>query len=92
MKIYNNHLGNFFTHIAVITSKFAGVQLDVTTLTDEEQKSKEYKQKCLTGKFPCLETNEGHLFESAAIARYIARIHPDSGLVGGNAYENAQVD
>lgn len=58
----------------------------------EEQKSKEYKQKCLTGKFPSLETQDGNLFESAAIARYLARLNPDSKLAGIGAHESSQID
>jgi glutathione S-transferase len=61
-------------------------------MTDEQQKSKEYKQKCLTGKFPCLETSEGSIFESAAIARFFARQNPDSKLAGVGSFEVAQID
>lgn len=80
-------MGNNFTHVCAITAKLAGVELEVINLDAEEQKSKEYKQKCLTGKFPCLETPEGHLFESAAIARYIAKLNPEKGLYGHNPFE-----
>jgi elongation factor 1-gamma len=89
MKLYNNHLGNYFTHAVAITAKLAGVELEIVNLDAEEQKSKDYKQKCLTGKFPSLETPEGHLFESAAIARYIAKLNPEKGLYGNNAFEQA---
>mgnify|MGYP001561911369 CR=1 FL=1 len=61
-------------------------------MSDEYAKSKEYKQKCLTGKFPCLETSDGTLFESAAIARYFARLNPDKHLAGMNNRESSEID
>jgi len=35
---------------------------------------------------PVLETPEGHIFESNAILRYVARINKAAGLYGANAY------
>ena len=46
----------------------------------------------MTGKFPLLETADGTLFESAAIARYFASLNPSAGLIGSTAYERAQID
>jgi len=40
---------------------------------------------------PVLETPEGSLFESNAIARYVARLAP-SNLLGSSAIEAGQVD
>lgn len=85
-------MANLFTAAAVITANFAGAKLDEVILPAEEAKGKEYKTKVLTGKFPALETEEGVLFESAAIARYIARKNPASGLLGANEHEASQVD
>jgi elongation factor 1-gamma len=92
MKLYNNNPGNLFTAVAAITANFAGVQLDEVVLGPEEAKGKEYKTKVLTGKFPALETEQGVLFESAAIARYIARKNTGAGLLGSNEHEASQVD
>ena len=44
------------------------------------------------GKIPVLDTPSGPLFESNAIARYVARLRPDVGLYGDNFYQQAQVD
>jgi len=44
------------------------------------------------GKVPVLETPHGCLFESNAIARYVARIRADTGLYGGSFFESALVD
>jgi elongation factor 1-gamma len=92
MKLYNNHHGNIFTDVAYITSQLAKVTVEEVFVNDEEAKSKEFKQKSLTGKFPFLETEEGSIFESAAIARYLARKNPESKIGGANAFEQAQID
>ena len=39
-----------------------------------------------------LDTPTGPLFESNAIARYVARLRPDAGLYGASFYQQAQVD
>lgn len=54
-------------------------------------KTKEWKQKSLTGKTPVLETSEGYLVESAAIARYIAS-QGQGHFAGANAWETAQIN
>jgi glutathione S-transferase len=89
MKVFNNNPGNLFTNIALITAALAKLDVQEVILDAEAQKSKEYKQKVLTGKFPSLETADGNVFESAAIARYFARLNPDAGLAGQNFTEQA---
>ena len=44
------------------------------------------------GKVPVLVTPSGPLFESKAIARYVARLRPEAGLYGHGFYQAAQVD
>ena len=80
------------TDACVITSYFAGVQLEVVNLTAEQLGEKDLIAKNPTKKFPFLETPEGNLFESSAICRHLARVAGDKGLYGSNPYENAQVD
>lgn len=58
----------------------------------EENKTPEFLKKNPNGKVPTLETPEGCLFESNAIARYVARMRPDVGLYGSSFYEAGQVD
>ena len=43
----------------------------------------------MTGKTPCLETTEGTIFESSAIAKYFARLNPDNKLGGVGTFEAA---
>ncbi|GMF30773.1 unnamed protein product [Phytophthora lilii] len=58
----------------------------------KDLKSKEFKAKTPVGKVPILETEEGSIFESGAIARYVARLRPDTGLYGKTFFESGQVD
>jgi elongation factor 1-gamma len=92
MKLYNNHkIGNLYTDIAFVTAQLANVQVEEVVVSEEDAKSKDWKAKSLTGKFPLLETEHGNLVESAAIARYLGRLS-DSGLSGKNSFESAQID
>lgn len=92
LKIYNYRLGNAWVDIACITANLAGVGYQEVFNTPEEQKSKEWRAKSLTGKTPTLETAEGQfLNESAAIARYIADIG-EGKLAGSSAFETAQIN
>lgn len=52
----------------------------------------EFKKKSPAGHVPILETPQGVLFESNAIARYIARIRRDTELLGRTFFENGEVD
>lgn len=51
----------------------------------------EFLAKNPTGKLPFLETPHGVLFESSAIARYVARIRRDTELLGKSFFEAGQV-
>ncbi|RDB17714.1 Elongation factor 1-gamma [Hypsizygus marmoreus] len=58
-----------------------------------DNKKPEFLAKFAHGKIPALETADGFkLFESVAIARYIAAIAPNSGLLGQDLKESALVD
>ena len=48
------------------------------------------KAKGVTGQFPMLETPEGNINESVAIAKFLA--HGSATLLGTNNLERAQVD
>lgn len=91
MKIYNTSVGNMWVDLAVITANFAKVPVQEVFLSEEDLKSKEWKQKSLTGKTPMLETPSGNLLESAAIARYLASVG-EGHLAGSNAFETAQIN
>lgn len=80
-----------FSNTALITAALANVKVEEIILNEEEAKSKETKAKTLTGKFPFLETDQGTLFESAAIARYLAS-QGNGALLGSNDFERALVN
>ncbi|KAJ6578696.1 elongation factor 1-gamma [Mycena vulgaris] len=59
----------------------------------EDNKKPEFLSKFPHGKIPSWEGKDGFLlFEGAAIARYIATLTPNSGLLGKTAKETALVD
>jgi len=73
----------------------AGLKLDEPTgyVHFETNKTPEYKAKFASGKIPALETTDGfHLFEGSAIARYVASLAPNSGLLGTSPTDAALVD
>lgn len=80
-----------WTDVAAVAASLSKIELTEVLVSEEEAKSKEFKAKSLTGKFPTLETPEGTLVESAAIARYLARLS-GSGLGGNTDFERAQID
>lgn len=91
MKIFNWRVGNIWVDLAVITANLAKVPVEEVFVTQEDLKSKEWKARALNGKTPMLETPEGNLVESAAIARYLAS-QGEGHLGGANAWETAQVN
>ncbi|KAJ3670798.1 hypothetical protein LUZ60_008224 [Juncus effusus] len=64
-------------YISLIAAEYCGVQVE---------------QENSVGKLPVLETADGPVFESYAMARYIAKLKGDNTLLGSSIYENAQVE
>ncbi len=64
--------------------------IDVTVETENIEAVAQAKSP--TGKAPLLETPHGVLFASPAIARYIAGLRTDTGLLGNSFSERARVD
>ncbi|CAE6446673.1 unnamed protein product, partial [Rhizoctonia solani] len=75
---------------------YAGLTLDPTPsdyVHFETNKTPEYKAKFASGKIPAFESKDGFtLFEGSAIARYIASLAPNSGLLGTSPTDAALVD
>ncbi|KAF7311946.1 Glutathione S-transferase C-terminal-like protein [Mycena indigotica] len=77
------------------TAAFGGIKLKFPSdyVHYEDNYKEEFKVKFPHSKIPAWEGNDGFLlFESAAIARYVAGISPESGLLGKNIQEAALVD
>ena len=67
----------------------AGKPVAMKVLTAEERASAEYKNINMTGKFPLLQTPEGCLNESVAIAKFLAH---GTDLLGADEWQRAKVD
>ncbi|ETN22467.1 hypothetical protein PPTG_02396 [Phytophthora nicotianae INRA-310] len=92
MKLYT-YPGNYRVFKVLIAAEYNGVDIELPEFDfAKDIKSKEFKAKTPIGKVPILETEEGTLFESGAIARYVARLRPDTGLYGKTFFESGQVD
>jgi len=74
---------------ALIAAQFSGVSIDVAKdfVFGETNKSAQFIKKFPLGKVPALETSEGGLWESNAIAYYVA----NAELRGKSTWEAAQV-
>jgi len=86
--------GDFRAFKAAIAAEYNGITLarKNVDLAAGEQKTPAFLAKSPLGKVPVLETDSGSVFESNAIARYIARLRRDTELYGATFFESGQVD
>jgi len=86
--------GDFHAFKAFITAAYNGLTLTRKSIdvAAKEQFTPEFLAKSPLGKIPVLETASGVIFESNAIARYLARLRRDTELYGTTFFESAQVD
>jgi len=85
--------GNFRAFKALIAAEYNNVSVDVPVFRmGADSKNAEFKAKNPLGKVPVLETAQGCIFESNAIARYIARLRQDTELLGSSFIQQGQVD
>lgn len=83
----------FKTQKTLIAAKYVGVEIKTPAFEfGVFNKTPEFMAKNPSGKVPVLDTENGSIYESNAIARYVARMRPDAGLLGASFYENALVD
>jgi len=85
MKLYT-FPGSFRGQKVLIAAQYAGVALEVVTDTDA------CKKLSPLGKTPVLETEDGCIFSSNAICRYIARLRNDNNLYGETLMDAGMVD
>jgi len=77
---------------AVIAGKYVGVAIETPAFQiGVDNKTKEFAEKNPVQKVPVLETPDGTIFESNAIARYVAR-QGDSKIYGSNPFEASLID
>ena len=87
--------GNKNANKALIAAEYAGIAIDVPRFEmGKSNKTPEFLKLNPFGKVPTLETPEGGVFESNAIARFVARQSPSAAaqLLGKSPIEQAQVD
>jgi len=80
---------------AHIAGKYGGVEVDYVEGFEmgKTNKTEEFLLKNPNGQVPVADTPDGPIFESTAIAYYVARIGNDAaGLLGGTPYQKAVVD
>jgi elongation factor 1-gamma len=73
-----------------VVAKFLGINLEFNRIPPTEWKSPEHLKRHPLGKVPVLETPEGHIYESLAIVRYLAR--KAGKMYGSTPAETAQID
>ena len=58
-----------------------GAPYDFVVMDSEAGRGEEHAQRHPLVRVPVLETDDGMLFESAALCLHIADLHPDAGLI-----------
>jgi elongation factor 1-gamma len=76
----------------LIAAEYNGIEIEIPDFTSVDTKSPEFLEKSPLGRVPVLETPRGSIFESNAIARYVARMRRDTELCGVSFFESGQVD
>jgi glutathione S-transferase len=70
----------------------AGAPYDWVVMNKEEGRGDEHARRHPLGRVPVLETDDGLLFESAALCMHIADLHPEAELIPAiGTHERAQV-
>jgi elongation factor 1-gamma len=92
MKLYTD-LGNFRAFKILIAAEYNGIAIEIPEFDIKvDGKTPGFLKKSPLGRVPVLETPSGCIFESNAIARYIARIRRDTELYGVSFLESGQID
>ncbi|KAK9834888.1 hypothetical protein WJX81_006700 [Elliptochloris bilobata] len=91
LKLYT-YPGNKNAFKALIAAQYVGTKIEVPSFSmGVDNKKPEFLKLNPNGKVPTLETPTGGVWESNAIARYVARLS-DKGLFGASAFEEALVE
>nr|CAD1840934.1 unnamed protein product [Ananas comosus var. bracteatus] len=79
---------------ALIAAEYNGVKIELAKNFEMgvSNKTPEFLKMNPIGKVPVLETPDGAIFESNAIARYVARLKDDSPLYGSSLIEYARIE
>eukprot|EP00636_Phaeomonas_parva_P008730 CAMPEP_0118886972 /NCGR_PEP_ID=MMETSP1163-20130328/24854_1 /TAXON_ID=124430 /ORGANISM="Phaeomonas parva, Strain CCMP2877" /LENGTH=440 /DNA_ID=CAMNT_0006825307 /DNA_START=26 /DNA_END=1348 /DNA_ORIENTATION=- len=92
MKLYT-YPGNFRAFKILIAAEYNGTDIEIPDFKmGTDNVTPEFLAKSPMGKVPLLETSQGCIFESNAIARYVAQLRRDTELMGTSFFEAGQVD
>jgi len=84
---------NYRAWKTLIAAAYNDIKIDVPPFElHKDNVTPEFLAKNPLGKVPVLETPHGCIFESNAIARYVARLRRDTDLCGSSFFESSQVD
>ncbi|CAL1385630.1 unnamed protein product [Linum trigynum] len=94
LKLYAGYPGNKNANKALIVAEYSGVKISVVENFEMgvTNKTPEFLKMNPIGKTPVLETPEGSIFESNAIARYVAKLKVGNPLFGSSAIEHGQIE
>ena len=93
MKLYAQRLDHFYFYNPSITAYAANVAVERIVVSEELAATEAFKAKKAHGKFPMLELADGTcIFESNAIAQFLARNANATELFGKSAFEEAQIE
>jgi elongation factor 1-gamma len=93
LKIYT-YPDNYRVWKALVAAQYNQIDIELPAFDMDAgaHKTDSFKAKNPMGKVPVLETPQGCLFESGAIARYVARLRSDANLLGATNFQQGQVD
>ncbi|CAN4119684.1 unnamed protein product [Withania somnifera] len=79
---------------ALIAAEYTGVKVELAKdfQMGVSNKTPEFLEMNPIGKIPVLETPDGPVFESSAIARYVTKLKPNIPLFGSSLIEYAQIE
>ncbi|XP_039006537.1 elongation factor 1-gamma-like [Hibiscus syriacus] len=85
------HKNSFKT---LIVAEYSGIDVKLADNFEMgvSNKTPEFLKMTPIGKVPVLETPDGPIFESNAIARYVTRLKADNSLYGSSLYERALIE
>ncbi|CAI0375116.1 unnamed protein product [Linum tenue] len=94
LKLYAGYPGNKNANKARIVAEYSGVKISMVENFEMgvTNKTPEFLKMNPIGKIPVLETPEGAVFESNAIARYVAKLKADNPLFGSTTIEYGQIE
>jgi elongation factor 1-gamma len=87
------YMPNYRAWKSLVVAAYNDIKINVPEFKlHQDNATPEFLAKNPLGKVPVLDTPHGSLFESNAIARYVARLRPDTDLFGRSFMEQAQVE